>query len=61
MRVSLDYFERYLRLDEQEDGILMEEIKQMNESGVICHLPISWEEKGKEEGRKEGEKQARRN
>lgn len=38
----------------------MTEIKQMDDSDEIMHLPISWEEKGKKEGKKEGEIEARR-
>lgn len=60
MRIILGFFEKYLILDEEEEETLMEEIKQMDESESIMHLPISWEEKGKQEGRKEGEKEARR-
>ncbi len=57
MRVILGFFERYLILDEQEEEKLMKEIKQMDESADIFHLPISWEEKGKKEGKKEGKRE----
>jgi len=60
MRMILGFFERYLILSEQEEERLMTEIKQMDDSDEIMHLPISWEEKGKKEGKKEGEIEARR-
>lgn len=60
MRMILGFFERYLILSEREEERLMTEIKQMDGSDEIMHLPISWEEKGKKEGKKEGEREARR-
>lgn len=59
-RFILGFFEKYLILDKQEEEILMEEIKQMNESEDIMHLPISWEEKGKVKGREEGIEKGKR-
>ncbi len=53
MRYIIGFFERYLSLNQYEEEILMKEIKQLNESKKIPHLPISWEEKGIEKGKKE--------
>lgn len=53
MRFILGFFERYVKLNEREEEILMTEIKQMDESEDIMHLPISWEEKGIEKGKSE--------
>jgi len=57
MRMILGFFERYLILSEREEERLMTEIKQMDDSDEIMHLPISWEEKGKKQGKKEGKKE----
>lgn len=53
MRYIIGFFERYLSLNQYEEEVLMKEIKQLNESREIPHLPISWEEKGIEKGKKE--------
>lgn len=53
MRYIIGFFERYLSLNQQEEEVLMKEIKQLNKSSEIPHLPISWEEKGKEQGKRE--------
>lgn len=46
-RLILGFFERYLKLNEQEEEEVMEKVKKMDESEEILDLPISWEEKGK--------------
>lgn len=53
-RFILGFFERYITLNEREEETLMKEIKRMDESKDIMHLPISWEEKGIEKGIEEG-------
>ncbi|WP_342746748.1 hypothetical protein [Virgibacillus phasianinus] len=50
-RLIFGFFESYLKLDEQEEERLMEEIKRVDEKDEILKLPISWEEKGIEKGR----------
>ena len=41
-----DFFEQYLKLNEEEEAILMKEICHAHE---FTKLPNSWEEKGKKE------------
>src|SRR5690625_4618077 len=53
-RFILGFFERYIMLNEREEATLMKEIKQMDESDDIMHLPISWEEKGIKKGIEQG-------
>ncbi|WP_373895532.1 hypothetical protein [Virgibacillus sp. CBA3643] len=52
-RLILGFFERYLKLNEQEEEEVMEKVKNMEESEEILDLPISWEEKGIEKGIRE--------
>ncbi|WP_051359562.1 hypothetical protein [Paucisalibacillus globulus] len=51
-RLIFGFFERYLKLNEKEEAILMENIKHLEEADKIMELPISWEEKGKKEEKK---------
>ncbi|GGB38793.1 transposase [Lentibacillus populi] len=53
-RLIYGFFESYLKLNEEEEEQLMEEIKHMDEADRIMEIPISYEEKGKEKGREEG-------
>src|SRR5699024_11779931 len=48
-----DFFEQYLKLNEEEEAILMKEISQLDNAHEFTKLPNSWEEKGKKEGKKE--------
>jgi len=57
MRYIIGFFERYLSLNKYEEEVLMKEIKQYNESREIPYLPISWEEKGREEGISQGKRE----
>ena len=57
MRYIIGFFENYLTLNQHEEEVLMKEIKQYNESREIPHLPISWEEKGREEGIRQGKRE----
>jgi len=52
-----DFFEQYLKLNEEEEAILMKEICQLDNAHEFTKLPNSWEEKGKKEGREEGKKE----
>lgn len=53
------FFETYLKLDQKEEQILMEEIKhlQPQETEGILKLPNSWIERGIKRGMKQGMKQ----
>src|SRR5690625_4243082 len=59
-----DFFETYLKLNEEEEEELMKEMKHSDYADEILELTNSWEErgikKGKEEGIKEGKKAATR-
>src|SRR5690625_2138344 len=44
-----DFFEQYLKLNEEEEAILMKEICQLDNAHEFTKLPNSWEEKGKKE------------
>ncbi|WP_077325381.1 Rpn family recombination-promoting nuclease/putative transposase [Virgibacillus siamensis] len=48
------FFERYLKLDEREEGELMKEIRQMGDAEMLSELPISYEEKGIAKGMEKG-------
>ncbi|GGB60295.1 hypothetical protein GCM10011409_42070 [Lentibacillus populi] len=50
------FFLKYLKLNEEEEEELMEEIKQLDEADKVLEIPISYEEKGKKEGREEGKR-----
>lgn len=56
-RLVYGFFERYLKLNEQEEEQLMEEIRHMDEADRIMEIPISYEKKGIEKGRDEGIKE----
>lgn len=60
-RLIYGFFERYLKLNDEEEERLMGEIDKLDlvEKDKIMELPISYEEKGKEIGRKEGLKKGR--
>jgi predicted transposase/invertase (TIGR01784 family) len=62
MELINGFFETYLTLNESEEKVLMEEIKQLNpdESEQILKLPNSWVEKGIKEGIKKGESEGKR-
>lgn len=49
-RLIHSFFEKYLTLNEEEEEVLMEEIKNLDEVDKILELPISYEEKGIEKG-----------
>ena len=49
-RLIYGFFERYLKLDEEEEKLLMEEIKYLEDADKILEIPISYEEKGIEKG-----------
>jgi hypothetical protein len=62
MELINGFFETYLSLNESEEKVLMEEIKQLNpdESEQILKLPNSWVEKGIKEGIQKGELEGKR-
>jgi predicted transposase/invertase (TIGR01784 family) len=62
MELINGFFETYLTLNESEEKVLMEEIKQLNpdESEQILKLPNSWVEKGLKEGIQKGESEGKR-
>ncbi|WHY81797.1 transposase [Siminovitchia fortis] len=55
MQMLTSFFETYLKLDEKEQLILMEEIQMMEpkEEAELMELITSWEKKGREEGEKQ--------
>src|SRR5690625_1846414 len=53
-RIIHGFFEQYLRLTNEEEEQLMEEIKKNPEAEKIFEIPISYEEKGKEIGKEIG-------
>ena len=55
----IGFFERYLKLSEEEEVKLMEELKQSEDWEAIMRLPISYEERGKKIGREEGREEGR--
>ncbi|GAB3049819.1 Rpn family recombination-promoting nuclease/putative transposase [Virgibacillus ainsalahensis] len=58
-RLINGFFETYLKLDEREEAVLMEEIKRMDDGGKLLELPNSWEEKGIEKGKEVGKKEGK--
>src|SRR5699024_708292 len=52
-RLIYGFFESYLKLTEQEEEQLMDEVSKLPEADKIFEIPISYEEKGKEIGKKE--------
>jgi hypothetical protein len=59
-RLIYGFFETYLKLTDEEEEKLMEEIKKLPEAEEILELPISYEEKGKAIGFKEGKLEGKR-
>jgi predicted transposase/invertase (TIGR01784 family) len=53
-RLLYGFFEKYLKLDEKEEKLLMEEIKQLEDADKILEIPISYEERGIEKGIEKG-------
>ena len=49
-RLIYGFFESYLKLTEQEEEQLMDEVNKLPEADKIFEIPISYEEKGKEIG-----------
>ncbi|MEK6452913.1 DUF4351 domain-containing protein [Caldifermentibacillus hisashii] len=54
-RLIYGFFERYLKLTDEEEKVLMQEVNKLDPelASKIMELPISYEEKGKEIGRNE--------
>lgn len=53
-RLIYGFFERYLKLTEQEEEKLMAEVEKLPDAEKIMELPISYEERGIRKGREEG-------
>lgn len=49
-----DFFEQYLKLNEQEEEELMREINQLDNAEEFTKLPNSWEERGIRKGIEQG-------
>lgn len=52
-----DFFEQYLKLDEEEEEELMREISQLENAEEFTQLPNSWEEKGIRKGIEQGKEE----
>ena len=53
-RLIYGFFESYLKLTEQEEEQLMDEVRKLPEADQVFEIPISYEEKGKEIGKELG-------
>ncbi|HEY4599785.1 MAG TPA: Rpn family recombination-promoting nuclease/putative transposase [Cerasibacillus sp.] len=53
-RLIYGFFETYLKLNDEEEEKLMEEVKKMDDAEKILELPISYEERGIKKGIKKG-------
>ena len=53
-RLIYGFFETYLKLNDEEEEKLMEEVKKMDDAEKILELPISYEERGVRKGIKKG-------
>lgn len=62
-RFIYGFFDKYLTLNQEEEEMLMTEMKEFDESEGLPYLPIAWEEiakkKGMEQGLKEGRQKGR--
>lgn len=56
-RLIYGFFESYLKLTEQEEEQLMDEVSKLPEADKIFEIPISYEEKGKEIGKEIAKKE----
>lgn len=53
-RFVFDFFEQYLKLSEEEEEVLMQEVSQMDNAHEFTKLPNSYEERGIKKGIKQG-------
>jgi len=62
-RLIYGFFERYLKLTDEEEEVLMQEVNKLDPelASKIMELPISYEEKGKEIGRNEEKRKIAQN
>lgn len=58
-RLIYGFFETYLKLSDEEEEELMEEIQNLPDAEKIMELPISYEERGKKIGRQEGKQEGK--
>lgn len=61
-RLIYGFFERYLKLTDEEEKVLMQEVNKLDPelASKIMELPISYEEKGKEIGKEIGRDEEKR-
>ncbi|MBU5343246.1 Rpn family recombination-promoting nuclease/putative transposase [Caldifermentibacillus hisashii] len=61
-RLIYGFFERYLKLTDEEEKVLMQEVNKLDPelSSKIMELPISYEERGKEIGKEIGRNEEKR-
>ncbi|WP_368975537.1 Rpn family recombination-promoting nuclease/putative transposase [Caldifermentibacillus hisashii] len=61
-RLIYGFFERYLKLTDEEEKVLMQEVNKLDPelASKIMELPISYEEKGKEIGKEIGRNEEKR-
>ncbi|HLR89073.1 MAG TPA: hypothetical protein VK042_05040, partial [Atopostipes sp.] len=52
--ILVDFFQTYLRLNEQEEAILVEEVRKLEDAEEILKIPNVYVERGKKIGREEG-------
>lgn len=52
--ILVDFFQAYLKLNEKEEAILVEEVKKLEDADEILEIPNVYVERGKEIGREEG-------
>src|SRR5699024_11883 len=52
-----DFFETYLKLNEEEEEELMKEMKHSDHADAMLELTNSWEERGMKKGKEEGKKE----
>jgi len=61
-RLIYGFFERYLKLTDEEEKVLMQEVNKLDPelASKIMELPISYEERGKEIGKEIGRNEEKR-
>ncbi|SHG96846.1 RpnC/YadD family protein [Ornithinibacillus halophilus] len=58
-RFISSFFDSYLILTNEEEEVLVEKVKQLDNADEILELPNSWEKRGYRKGREEGIQQGR--
>jgi len=57
--ILVDFFQTYLRLNEREEAILVEEVRKLEDAEEILKIPNVYVERGKKIGREEGREAGR--